>query len=498
MNHEEFKSMRLLQELALASGKQLRSSQTGYLHYHYGVHDEQPHLSIPTVENFLYVLALLKTRSVDQIQEAKKMLQNLLYFQNPSGNFPIYLHDFPLCKDRMTGVPIALTCYWILKLFSQVLGTELRSQLESSVELLISHSLQMHQERAATYSTAIKIGCAAKMIGNMLENSSIENQGIQILEILQKEENHLAWFSPESIGEMLTGLVIVYPSLKNSPWSHFWNHIESTWHTPTCSYTGPGIKESQQGAEPQITLYDFFMGAYSGTFSKRALQSTPIHLKTILVPNPEEQFIQPSYPVRLTGTIEKSKWMMYQDHHIAYSMIEKGVINSKISVENTFHPLKIIWGNSQQAHTLVCQGKSGEIITFPESSIESPNKITLTFSLEGSPEIEDREKNRDALFYIDLLSGSKFLVEGDKSSTFMLDDQISIPCDNYTFNLKFHLHEGEGRFIGHRMIGNRPSQLNNKHNNRYDAYDWFLFLRTLSRKEKCIIIVSLEIIGTPT
>ena len=144
-------SMRQLIELAINYGRKRQSSQTGYLHYCYGVHEQEIHLPIPVVENFLFALALLRSRLIDNVTEAKLILEGLLHFQNRqpenpmAGNFPIYLHEFPVCNDRFAGIQVAGVIYWILKLYHQGLGQELKKRLEEAFLSAVNHALRMHQ-----------------------------------------------------------------------------------------------------------------------------------------------------------------------------------------------------------------------------------------------------------------------------------------------------------------------------------------------------------------
>ena len=491
MNHEKIDTLRieplrLVLEMALSYGKKLKSSQTGYLHYHYNTIDEPIHQSIPTTENLLYALALLKSRMIENVNEAKTILQNILHFQSETGNFPIYLHDYPHCKDRFLAVQVGIVFYWVLKQFPTILGSELKNSLESSFNKIIKHCLLMHNEKAAPYPIALKIAAISKMGGAILNDESMIIQGETLLRSLQTQQHYLSWYSPDTLGEMLSALSIIYPSLKESPWSQFWTHLESTWHHNTCSYIGPSIKEFQEGYEPQVTLYDFFMGYYSGKFSARALKESPYHLKAILIPPSEDRISIPEYPIIIQGAIEGSKWTTRQEKFFAYSLIER-TEGLKIIQEKAFHPMRVIWGDHQFTHSIVCQGGNSQTINYSETG----NQITLNLSLNSVPELEEREKAREALFYLDASTDSEFFVEGHKSSTFRLDEAITVLCKECSFRFTFQLTEGEGRFIGHRMLGNRLSQICK---NGYDAYDWILFLRTLARSEQCKLSITLDII----
>src|SRR5438105_2193850 len=100
--------LKQLLEMALSAGRNWQSPQTGYVQYCYNIQDESRHDTIPTLENVLFAYALMRSRLADNINEAKDLLNRLLFFQNKEndashGNFPIYLHEFPFCKDRLLG-----------------------------------------------------------------------------------------------------------------------------------------------------------------------------------------------------------------------------------------------------------------------------------------------------------------------------------------------------------------------------------------------------------
>ena len=130
---------------ALLAGQQLRSKQTGYVHFHYG-HVQPPFETIPLIENALFVLALLRSRIVEKMQEGMLLLKGLLGFQVHSqdenlGNFPLYLHQYPQCNDSTVALQLLAPFYWMMVQFGHVLGGSLRDALERAAELAIRHSV---------------------------------------------------------------------------------------------------------------------------------------------------------------------------------------------------------------------------------------------------------------------------------------------------------------------------------------------------------------------
>ena len=64
-----FTSRDLLDRI-LQFSRKLQSAQTGFLHLNYQALPEEQQDSIPLVENFLFALALLRSRTAENIQEA--------------------------------------------------------------------------------------------------------------------------------------------------------------------------------------------------------------------------------------------------------------------------------------------------------------------------------------------------------------------------------------------------------------------------------------------
>src|SRR5262245_26766287 len=125
---------------AISTGRSYQSPQTGYFHFCYEKGDEEQQDSIPLKENFLFAMALLRTRNKYNMDEGRKILNNLLSFQRPDGNFPIYLHDFPKCKDPYMGAQLLVPFYWILKVDAAELDGNLKSKLEGASRTLLKLS----------------------------------------------------------------------------------------------------------------------------------------------------------------------------------------------------------------------------------------------------------------------------------------------------------------------------------------------------------------------
>lgn len=489
---ERMEIMRQLIDMAVSSGRKRQSSQTGFVHHFYHQQEEDVHLTIPLIENFLFALALLKTRTIENITEAKSIVERLLHFQNKEiggiafGNFPIYIHEFPVCNDRFTGLQIGVIIYWTLKQFSSVLGSDLKKRLEETLTFILQHAIKTHSEKAATYPNAIKIACLLSAAGDILQRQDFVKEGVLQLEKLRGESDRIEWCCPATMGTMLSSLLMVYPRLSASPWIDFWEHLNITWHRHTCTYVGPAMKEWQSGEEPQVTLYDLFMGYLQGGLSKRIKQEGIVHLEAALISAMEDTLEELQYPLQQEWSNGSQKYCLYQSKLMAFCFIENHQKVNPISIKG-YHPLRFVWGSSERVHTFVCQG--GNVRTL--ECIRNPQGVDLVFELGDVMKFEDREGCRETIFFMDVHDDVEMLISGQKATTFSLGEELTIQSGEFKLSLIFHLQEGDGRFLGHRMLGNRPSQLMTKGKQRYQAYDWQIFMRTIQRSDLCIVRASL-------
>lgn len=485
-------SMRQLLEIAICCGRCWQSPQTGYIHYSYQMMDENVHHPIPTYENFIFALALFRSRNADNISDAKDILRRLLHFQSKEGesigNFPIYVHDYPFCKDRLWGAHLLVPFYWIYKNFHHVLGGEVKQALKMALIRLQNYCLQAIAQKAGPYPIAFKVAACAKAVGPLLDQGEIAQKGERLYRELMQNIDKTAWNTPSGLSDLILGHQMLNPSLVNAPDKAFWEHLVSTWHKESCSYCGPGWKEYQRGKEPQVTLYDYFMGYLSNTYSMRCFIDHPVQLQAALVHPSEDQLSNLNYPFERKGMLNGLPWQLIQREKTAISVIAKE--NDLITVqEKTFSPLKILWGNYQHLHSLVCQGGTSQSINYTLTE----NQVELLLSFSEPAEIENNEKNQEVSFFINNEEGTRVLVEGAAATTFRLGEQVVISAGGLQVGLVFHLHEGNGEFVGHIMKSNRPSQFSLTGKHRFEVYDWQIFLRTIHRSEVCTIKVKATI-----
>ena len=327
------------------------------------------------------------------------------------------------------------------------------------------------------------------MIGHLLNLKSLEDQGSLLLSELLSNTNSKALYCPADLADCVIALQMVYPLISDSPWEHLWKHLAVTWHQPTCSYIGPSLKEYQCGSEPEPTHYDLLMGYLTKSLPERALGDQLYHLKAALI-QPTDDHLPPSqHHISYSGDINGREWHILKTDQYAYSCFATEEISNPL--EKGLHPLKLVWGNADRLHTLVCQGGNSTDVEF--ESVE--DGLDLLFTLDTPLPQDDKEKSREIGFYFDSHQETQFSILGQSTNTFQIGDLLQIAFPELNLEMQFTVVEGAGRFFGHIMPGNRPSQVSIKgnHSHHCPAYDWQVFLRTLERKEKCVVRVKIRV-----
>lgn len=485
--------MRQLVDLATSCGRKHQNEQTAFIHYCYTKEDERDNGTIPIYENLLFALALMRSKSADTVQEGKALIEKMLPFQNLSdevgiGGFPIYLHEYPHCKDRLLGIRLLPVFYAILSLFHHVIGSSLKERLKQAARSLLAQALHAHREKPAPYALAFTLGIAAQALGKFLDHPSFVEQGDEVINQLGKPEKTMAWHSPEGLAELLIALQMAEVAALPPEWSTaFWSHLSNTWHRPSLAYMGPGLRENQKGEEPQATLYDLYMGFASGVYSYRAFVDHPFQLQGALIYHPPFSFPPPQQQTQ--GEFEGCRWFSALSGAFGICLLRKESSAAAV-LEKTCQLLKIMWGDRSRAHSFVCQAGNIEAADY---DWHPDGYIIMGVSLGAVPPTEDREKAREIIFFTEALEDTQITVNGLKSTTFNLHDSIAVCSAGQELILSFEMVEGDGSFIGHIMRGNRPNQMGLKGIHRLDAFDWQIFLRTVYRTSPCRIKINIQL-----
>lgn len=472
---------RQLNEMAAACGKSMQSPQTGFVHYYPQAAEGEAHHPIPVYENFLFALALLRTKTAEGIAEAKGLIAKLLPFQTKEGNFPINLHEYPVCHDAYFAIQLLPCFYRILSAFQSVLGAELAKELHEAAAKSLCYALKTSEQFALPDTYLIKLGAAAAAFK--------DPAGEKLLQQAPKTADSLYWYQPAAIADTLSSLQLIYPSIANSPWSGFWEHVVKTWHQPTCTYIGPSLKEFQKNTEPQPSLYDLLLGSYAGAFSRRVKVRQPYHLQAVLAYPAQDEFPLPALPFSYAGVFQENRWIVVQHPQYAYSAMEKKERGNR-AAEQGFHPLRMIWGSAEATHTFVMQGGNWQAFSFEPA----PDGIDCVLDLDTPYTEEDREKQREVIFFTNLSAETSLSVDGQAATTFLPSQTIEIIQKGFGLKLNFLPQSSSAKFQGHLMRGNRPAQTAAKGPQRFAAFDWQIFLRTIRRDHPCRVKTTLRVV----
>jgi len=483
-------NLRKLIELAVLAGDRRMSTQTDYVHLKHHALPEEIQYTIPIVENYLFALSLFRTKSIENITKAKTLIEKLAFFQGSNGNFPVYLHETPECKDHYLAVQLLAPIYWICQGFQQILGLELKQRLQSTLLKLITYclSISSNQEKHPPYFIRMRIAAASLAIGKLFSFDDLILKGQSLIKEFETPTNE--WFEPKYLADLMVSSQMVNTDFSKSFLKNFWTHICQTWHQGLNSYIGPKLLEYQAGFEPEVTLYDLFLGYFTGNFSKRALKDDPLHLSASLIQATNDKIDDVAPLKSWTGDLKSQSFQMVREDTHAFAFTTQNETWNPAQ-DKGFSPFRLSWGSLNRIHTLVTEGGNSRNISFSKDG----NQLEFLFNLGELPELEDKEKSREISFYFDLFEKCSVKIEGFSATTFKIGEEVQVKVDGFNFTLKFELVKGEGQFLGHFMRGNRPSQIANKGTQRFAAFDWQLFLRTIRRPKnmECVIKVVLKL-----
>lgn len=242
-------------ELALEATKRRLSPLTHFVHCPKLAADEATGFTeaISLVDNFHYVLLLFRSRTVENIQEGKRLLAQLLAYQAPNGNFCAFMHDFPDCKDRFVAAHIGLAQRWLLKEFGSALG-EMKEPLAQSLKQACLHLQAEHESKPGNNVVeALISACCGKDFDFDAECD--------------------AWYRPHELGQLLSALVLQHPEDPLAQTPELRVFLEKTWHATQKVYCGPAAFELTIGTKQEATTYHYFLGRAVDTDDAAALST---------------------------------------------------------------------------------------------------------------------------------------------------------------------------------------------------------------------------------
>ncbi|MBI3236961.1 MAG: hypothetical protein HYZ48_04600 [Chlamydiales bacterium] len=358
---DEISVKKRLIELHLLAAKKRKSPQTSFIHHHPTALDAGVRDTIPLFENFCYVLGLFRSKTAEQILEGRGLLERLLAFE-VGGNFPIYLHEYPQCKDRALSLELLPVFDGLLREFQQVLGQHLQDLLENLILRILAYAKRVHLEKPLPDSVRIYY------------EAYLNPQSLFPIPLCKSPSECVQYLIALQMAESRGG----DPSLAIKK-------IQKMWDIDRSVFLGPQLQEK---GEPEVTLLDLFFAKGPTFFSARALKDHPIHLRASLV-----------QPIELKGEPKGgSLHLITQDPAQGYLLFWKdGEITHSLACDHR--------GSLLQAH--LQEGEGELIITLPETeSFSEHPEFPLHFF------ISDKE--------------SPLLINSKKATTFREGDLVEI------------------------------------------------------------------------
>jgi len=383
-------------------------------------------------DNFVFCLALFRSKTHENVLEAKKMVEQLLYFQQnfnevaSLGNYPILISDFPYCQDHLQAFRISRVKRWILKEFHQILGQECKSRLEVALERQNRFFDRVRAE--------VKVPFWAKEPKDLSDFSDLRT-----------------WGDPEALAE----LILAYQLDPTDAWKPFWNYLSSVWHEPSGQYVGPAYK--MHAAAPKFY-------AAMNLFSGRLDRITTYPLYGALLTG-DHELVQKLLPHTLAGRNEKVSWTLHHEQAIAKSCL---IGRQRPEEMPGFFPYYMAVG----PHSLAIQAPFGY------------STKELEFEIAPEAFLEEKEKAKALIISFTDHPQNKVLVGGHAATCFELKDSLEITLGGKKFALSFEKLSGDGQFVGHIVRGSRFGT-------RFAAGDIQIFLRALRGTTSCELCVHL-------
>jgi hypothetical protein len=396
--------------------------------YHYCFENRDSRDTIPFFENICLVMALLRSHQTEMMLEARHLLAKLLPFQNQEGGFPYYLHQYPFSYHSGYSLRSAVALYKIFQVYGHILGKELSKKVEIALSLVPPHIKGMKLGKSTDY----------------LRESLLH---------VMKEGEFPSSYEIQSTGE-ISDVLLANDLLKKE------THIP--WHLGVNQYAGPLHQEKQYLFDPVETFLDLFIG-------KKIEAKSPIHLYPVLFDIPQIELYFPLEPLPWKNIDKGSYFLSYLSQDVDLNSSE-------------FHHLRL----STKHHTLVLQQKIG---CFKAIERENGIDVLVTYKEEA---FSDEKQDLECSIFVNHQPKIEFLVNGKKANLMYPEDEAVLIIDEIPFSLTFQIKEGDGNVVAHFVRGNRPAQTSEKVKKEWEAFDWQIAFRTLSRSEKFSLQISIN------
>ena len=418
---------------ALEYCNEYRHPVTGFLHRN-GV--------VPVFDNWLHVLALVASKQVENSVQAQQLAEKLLAYRNAVGNVPPFLHDYPHCPDRYAGVELLPIFYRLVSDHRQALGQGITAEVEAAAAQLVAYGLESDQQQRATYPSLMNIAAAAVAFGRLLNNSDWQQQGNALLDYLLTFGEVESWYIPAQLTKLVAALQMAAADGEGSPWQCYLLHAAERWDRELQMYVGPAIEAYYFDGVPQLSAYDCWMGGGGSRGAQRA------HLDALVA---EPLVMPPPEVVRQrTGYVGQRQWLLKRCGAVTMAVMEQ-----QPGLRPTWkgqQALRCLWQANGATHSMVLQAPYWSSVTFSDSD----RGVCMRTVFSDLPDLED--KSHELTLFISDSAKSHITVAGKVATTFTLEDDLLVESAPFRCRLSFAIAAGSGRFIGHLMPGQRPSE----------------------------------------
>ena len=426
-----------LLDLSLNEARRRQSAATSWVH-------SQNKEMIPLLDNAAFVMALLRSRSVDHFQEGVNRLERLCAFQTPAGAFPKYVHLFGFAEDHQVSVRLLAIFFWIERLFARFMSEPVRERLQKTRVALRAFCAKREERRPFSSGTGVLF---AALTGTFQAKATPP----------QSSEEWGDWLLAAQIAGD-GGAVQLEEGAR-------------LWNPRTGVYLGEPVAEFYEKRTPQVTLMHLFMADYAAYYPPYVSRPHPVHIFAGLIFSAEQTV---SFKEERGGDVSASG-------SIHSRRLEKPLRGA--------HLFRFTWEGIEGVHSFVCQEQQCGfeqvsdrefLLSYPEEEVVDKERIECSFFVDNHPEVALR-------------------VAGEQATLFRLSDLVQIKTPSGALTVRFDCVEGEGVFSGHISQGNRPAQLVDDGK----AYDWKIDLRTIRRtarfKLRCVLAqAEVEVSGCPS
>jgi hypothetical protein len=439
---------------AYSLGKLRLSPQTGLIHL-FHQEEEGNHHTIPLFENLTFALALFRTKEIDNIELAQKILERCLSFQTKEGSFPMYLHEYPLDHSYLNAIDILNTLYWIGKEFTKILPTELKKKCNKAQSRLISFG-----EKKKKYfppSSLFRFEILKNSIGKKNLNFS-------------RKFNKSFLYSKEGLKDIFLSLQVYDLENKKEFSRSIWKEALKLFHRPLLSYAGAFDNIFQSKYSQKLHLSDLFFYSLLKEEQKFDASDPEILAASLIRPILNVDLSQDEMSAFFKFEKEEMRWLSLKEKSFYLVSLEKAKNVDKAKAG--MHLFYLLLGNRNFASSFTCQHFEGEFFS---------QIFHKGFEMEFILPEEIKEDQFEIKLFVE--NNCQILVNGQKATSFTFNDEITLKNNGVTVTFYFEKEGEKERFSGHILRGNRPSQVASK-KDRSIAYDYLIGLRTVHRSSR--------------